>query len=109
MRAQTLATDLAIRFPEDTAVQFSYLPTLRALFMLRQKDPLNAIDLLLVAAPYELGEPPSTFYGFFGALYPVYVRGLAYLAAHRGAEAAAEFQKIVDRRGARVNGRRRPL
>lgn len=99
MRAQTLANDLATRFPEDTAVQFSYLPALRALFALNQKDPLKTIELLQIAAQYELGEPPSTFYGFFGALYPVYVRGLAYLAADRGAEAAAEFQKIVDHRG----------
>ena len=37
--------------------------------------------------------------GFFGALYPIYVRGEAYLAAHQGAEAAAEFQKILDHRG----------
>ena len=32
-------------------------------------------------------------------LYPIYVRGLAYLAAHRGTEAAAEFQKILDHPG----------
>jgi eukaryotic-like serine/threonine-protein kinase len=32
-------------------------------------------------------------------LYPVYVRGQAYLAAHNGAAAAAEFQKILDHRG----------
>ena len=41
----------------------------------------------------------SAFNAFFGALYPVYVRGEAYLAAHQGAEAAAEFQKILDHRG----------
>ena len=33
------------------------------------------------------------------SLYPVYVRGEAYLAARRGAEAATEFQKILDHRG----------
>jgi hypothetical protein len=38
-------------------------------------------------------------HGFFGALYPIYVRGEARLAAHQGAEAAAEFQKILDHRG----------
>jgi hypothetical protein len=32
-------------------------------------------------------------------LYPIYVRGDAYLAAHRGAEAATEFQKILNHRG----------
>jgi tetratricopeptide (TPR) repeat protein len=35
----------------------------------------------------------------FGGLYTVYVRGQAYLAAGRGQEAAAEFQKVLDHRG----------
>ncbi|HLK34532.1 MAG TPA: hypothetical protein VKT29_15660, partial [Terriglobales bacterium] len=34
-----------------------------------------------------------------GNLYPAYVRGLAYLAAHHGADAAVEFQKILNHRG----------
>ena len=38
------------------------------------------------------------FNGYFGKLYPIYVRGLAYLAAQQPAEAAAEFQRIVDHR-----------
>jgi lipopolysaccharide biosynthesis regulator YciM len=46
-----------------------------------------------------LGTPRSTIHGYFGALYPVYVRGLAYLAARQSTEAAAEFQKILDHRG----------
>src|SRR5262249_21709340 len=41
--------------------------------------------------------------GLFGALYPVYVRGQAYLAASKPAEAAAEFRKILDHRGIVVN------
>jgi eukaryotic-like serine/threonine-protein kinase len=43
--------------------------------------------------------PLSWYNGSFGQLYPVYVRGQAYLAAQQGAEAAAEFQKILDHRG----------
>jgi tetratricopeptide (TPR) repeat protein len=38
------------------------------------------------------------YIGRFGALYPIYVRGLAYLAARQPAEAAGEFQRIVDHR-----------
>ena len=34
---------------------------------------------------------------------PVYVRGEAYLAAHRGKEAVTEFQKILDHRGIVLN------
>jgi tetratricopeptide (TPR) repeat protein len=99
----TLANDLEKRFPEDTSVKFSYLPTLRAQLTLNHGEPSKAIDLLQIAAPNELGAPRSSFFGFFGALYPVYVRGQAYLAAHRATEAATEFQKILDHRGVVVS------
>ena len=98
-RARMLANDLERRFPEDTSVRFSYLPTLRAQFALNQSDPTNALELLQAATPHELGVPRSSMAGLFGALYPVYVRGEAYLAVRRGVEAAAEFQKILDHRG----------
>ncbi len=92
--SQALANDLERRFPEDTSVRTSYLPTLRALL-----DPANAIEALRPAIPYELGVPLSWYNGTFGQLYPVYVRGEAYLASHQGAEAVVEFQKILDHRG----------
>jgi len=96
---QTLADHLESRFPEDTSVRFSYLPTLRALNALKRGDPAKSIELLQISATYDLGTQRSTIHGLFGALYPIYVRGEAYLALHRGAEAAAEFQKILDHRG----------
>ena len=98
-QSQTLASDLERRFPEDTSIRFSYMPALRALLALNHGEPAKAIELLQVAAPYELGAPRCAIHGNFGALYPIYVRGEAYLAAHQGAEAAAEFQKILDHRG----------
>ncbi len=98
-RSQTLAKDLENRFPEDTSVQFSYLPTLRALFALNRGESSHAIELLQIAVPYELAVPSIDYYFFFGGLYPAYVRGEAYLAAHQGVEAAAEFQKILDHPG----------
>ncbi len=36
-------------------------------------------------------------------MYPVFVRGEAYLVAREGREAAAEFQKILDHRGIALN------
>ena len=99
MRCQKLVDDLEKRFPEDTLVRFSYLPGLRALLALNHREPAKAIDLLQAAASYELGWQGFASVGFVGSLYPVYVRGEAYLAAGRGAEAAAEFQKILDHRG----------
>jgi hypothetical protein len=99
VRSRALANDLEGRFPEDTSVRYSYLPTLHALFALNDGESSEAIDLLQNAVRYELGTPGSSFNGNFGSLYPVYVRGEAYLTAHHGAEAAAEFQKILDHRG----------
>ena len=98
-RAQGLADDLAKRFPEDTPVQFEYLPTLRALFALARNEPSKAIEALEAAKPYDFALPGTAFAANFGGLYPAYVRGKAYLALHRGAEAAAEFQKVLDPRG----------
>ena len=95
----TLAEDLGKSFPEDTSVRFSYLPALQAMLVLNQGKPTKALELLQAAAPYELGSHRSSFVGLFGNLYPTYVRGEAYLAAHRGVEAAAEFRKILEHRG----------
>jgi tetratricopeptide (TPR) repeat protein len=102
-QSQAIANSLEKRYPEDTSVKFSYLPTLRALLALNHHDPATAIELLQVAVPHELGTPQSADYGFFGALYPVYVRGMAHLAAGRGSDAAREFQKIISHRGIVVN------
>jgi tetratricopeptide (TPR) repeat protein/tRNA A-37 threonylcarbamoyl transferase component Bud32 len=96
--SQTLAKDLEKRFPEDTCVRFTYLPIHRALLAMHRGESSSAIEQLQVAAPYDLAIPCSWF-GFFGNLYAPYVRGEAYLAAQRYAEAAAEFQKILDHPG----------
>ena len=101
-RSQTLTDDLPGRFSEDTIVRFTYLPTLRALLALNHSQPSKAVELLQTAIPYERGSPTTggseLLLGAF-SLYPAYVRGLAYLAAHHGAEATVEFQKILDHRG----------
>jgi tetratricopeptide (TPR) repeat protein/predicted Ser/Thr protein kinase len=96
-RAQVLADDLGKRFPEDTIVQFNYRPTVHAQFALDRNDTSRAIEALQAATPYELGLPGTG--SFTPGLYPVYVRGDAYLAGHQGIEAAAEFQKILGNRG----------
>ncbi len=101
-RARALGDDLGKRFPEDTMVQFNYLPTLRANNAVSQNNAAEALELLSAATPYELGQSTASTYGWT-ALYPVYVRGEAYLAARKGKEAGAEFQKILDHRGIVVN------
>src|SRR5215471_4761377 len=101
--AQKLVDHLARSFPEDTCVQTSYLPVVRARLALNQSvngsESARAVKLLEVAAPYELGTPLSRFAAEFGALYPIYMRGEAYLGAKQGSQAAAEFQRILDHPG----------
>jgi eukaryotic-like serine/threonine-protein kinase len=98
-RAETLVNDLDRRFPESTYVQFAHLPFLRAQLALTRHDSARAIEILQPAASYELGWQGPRTGGFCGSLYVIYMRGQAYLAARRGAEAAAEFQKIIDHLG----------
>jgi DNA-binding winged helix-turn-helix (wHTH) protein/tetratricopeptide (TPR) repeat protein len=94
--ADRLADDLAQRFPEDTMIQFIFLPAIRAQLALNRRDPAQAIKELDTSAPFELGkESPLEIFPF--ALYPVYVRGKAFLASNNGKQAAVEFQKILDR------------
>jgi tetratricopeptide (TPR) repeat protein/tRNA A-37 threonylcarbamoyl transferase component Bud32 len=97
-QAEKLAGDLETRFPEDTSVQFNYLPVLHAAAAL-PKQPSKALEALQINIPYEQAVPQSWFFGSFGVLYPVYLRGLAYLDEHDGAKAAAEFQKIIEHHG----------
>jgi eukaryotic-like serine/threonine-protein kinase len=101
-RAQVLTDQLDRKFPEDTVLRLNYLPTLRAKLAISRSNTQQAIEMLGTAAPYELGLPAYSDYNWPN-LYTVYVRGEAYLAEHRGREAAAEFQKIVDHRGIVLN------
>jgi hypothetical protein len=96
--SRALAGDLERRFPEDTYVRFTYLPMIRALLALKDGESSRSLDLLQIAAPFDLAIPGS-WSGFFGNLYPVYVRGAAYLAGGQGDEAATEFRTILDHRG----------
>jgi serine/threonine protein kinase/tetratricopeptide (TPR) repeat protein len=98
-RSEALAHDLERRFPDDSTVRFNYLPTLLGLSALSHGKPAEAIERLQATGPYEMAVTGSGATAFFGTLYPTYVRGMAELAAHRGAEAAGEFKKILDHRG----------
>ena len=62
---------------------------------LNRHNTAGAFEALQLAVPNELGATWS----WFGALYSIYIRGLAYLASHEGAKASAEFQRILEHRG----------
>jgi tetratricopeptide (TPR) repeat protein/predicted Ser/Thr protein kinase len=96
-RGEKLADDLGKQFPQDTMVQSICLPAIRGQLALDRNDAPKAIELLQAASTYELGYPGTR--SFSQNLYPVYVRGGAYLGAHQGEQAAVEFQKIIDHRG----------
>jgi tetratricopeptide (TPR) repeat protein len=99
-RSAALAGDLEKRFPEDTFVKFTYSPVLRALAALRRAKPAESVERLEIARRYEMAANGLSFNGYYlGGLHSAYVRGEAFIAAQRYAEAAAEFQKILDHRG----------
>jgi tetratricopeptide (TPR) repeat protein len=99
-RSEALAGGLEKRFPEDTFVKFTYIPVLRALAALERGKPAEAVERLHTAVRYELAVNGLNFSHFYlGGLHSAYVRGEAFTATHRYAEAAAEFQKILDHRG----------
>ncbi len=95
--AQSLVDDLAKRFPENTAVQSVWLPTIRAQIEVSRRNAARSLELLQAAAPYELGMLSVSAVN--SCLYPVYVRAEAHLSAQQGVAAAAVFQKILDHRG----------
>jgi tetratricopeptide (TPR) repeat protein len=98
-RPEALAGDLEKRFPEDTFVKFTYAPVLRALAALGRDKPADSVERLEITLRYELAVNGLSFSFYLSGLYSAYVRGEAFLAAHRYPEAAAEFQKILDHRG----------
>ena len=99
-RSEALAGDLEKRFPEDTFVKFTYAPVLRAVAALERGKPADSVERLQIALPYELAVNGLNFSQFYlGGLHSAYVRGEALVAAHRYADAVAEFQKILNHRG----------
>jgi eukaryotic-like serine/threonine-protein kinase len=94
-KPEAIADKLNKEYPEDTQVQATYVPTLRALVSLDRGDPSKAIDLLEANRPYEFGIPPLAFNNFYGNMYPIYVRGLAYLAMRNPREAVGEFSRLL--------------
>jgi eukaryotic-like serine/threonine-protein kinase len=94
-RANALAEELKKNYPSNTLLNLYWLPTVDAAIQLRKANSSQALVDLESAVPYELGGAGT----FISYLYPVYVRGQAYLLAHNGTAAAAEFQKMADHRG----------
>ena len=83
------ANEVSTLFPTATIWNAVALPLLHAIIELQRNQPAKAIELLQAAVPYERSDQGV-----------IYLRGLAHLRLKHGPEAAAEFQKILDHKGA---------
>jgi tetratricopeptide (TPR) repeat protein len=90
-RASEIADQLSKDAPTATYVNRVWVPVIRAEVEIDRGNPTKAVELLRASSPYE--------FGWKAGLWPSYVRGRAYLKAHQGKEAAAEFEHILDHRG----------
>ncbi|MDQ6676592.1 MAG: hypothetical protein M3Z09_04775 [Acidobacteriota bacterium] len=88
-QARKLAAETSRHFPNGTLWNAVQLPAIRAAIELQRGQPVKSVELLASATPYERAYPEAA-----------YLRGLAYLRLRKGEEAAAEFQRILDHKGA---------
>ncbi len=92
-QAETLLRDLEKTYPLNTMIHVYWAPTIRAAGALSMGNAAGALTQLRTASPYELGSPPPIG---LATLYPVYLRGEAYLLRGQGEAAAQESKKILD-------------
>lgn len=97
--ANALISELEKQYPTHTMLKSYWAPTIKAVLELNRDNPSKALEYLQLAAPYELGQASM----YVNNMYPVYVRGQAYLQAHDGPAAVAEYQKILDHKGVQQN------
>ena len=89
-RARKLIDELSRRYPSDTLLQSIYLPMGQGILEASPTDSTRSVETLRPATRFELGADQN--------FQPIYVRGLVYLRARQGQQAAAEFKKILDHR-----------
>ncbi|HEY6387405.1 MAG TPA: protein kinase [Candidatus Acidoferrum sp.] len=94
-QAGKLVDIIESQYPQDSYVYKVRVPQLRGAVELKRGNPARALELLGPLATYDAG--------WFDLYMFAFVRGEAYLMAHRGQEGAAEFQKIMEHRGIVVN------
>ncbi len=103
-KSSSLLASMEHDAPENRFIQALAIPEARAIQQLQKNQPAEAIKTLEALRPYEFGTGPLAV----GAT-PVFMRGTAYLKMRDGAKAAAEFQRILDHRGAVGFGIEYPL
>ncbi|HYM75432.1 MAG TPA: protein kinase [Candidatus Dormibacteraeota bacterium] len=94
-KSSILVAGLERDFPGNRFIQSMIIPQVRAAQQIEKNQLAEAISTLEPLRPYEFGTGPRAV-----GVSPVFMRGTAYLKMHDGAKAAAEFQRILDHRGA---------
>jgi serine/threonine protein kinase/tetratricopeptide (TPR) repeat protein len=98
--AEKVSSQVEKASPPDTMMRLYADSSIRAALELDRNNPARALNELQPAAKVEMS---SEFLYPGATMYPVYLRGMAYLALHQAHEASAEFQKFIDHRGVIVN------
>lgn len=98
-RVRSLVQELKRDYPADSLLRLYWLSCIDAAVALDPGDAQQALADLKTAQPYELGGANT----FINYLYPAYLRGQAYLLAHDGVAAAAEFRKLPEHSGVVTN------
>jgi len=88
-QAKALVDELVKRYPADTILSSIWLPLIRSAMEMQRGQANQAIEQLQTTSRYEAA----------AEFWPPTLRGRAYLKLGLGAEAAAEFQKILEARG----------
>ena len=94
-QSAAISGSVAHEFPENHFLQSLLIPEARATQQLEKNQLSEAISTLEIVRSHELGTGPRG-----GGVTPMFLRGLVYLKMRDGARAAAEFQRILDHRGA---------
>jgi len=90
-QARRLMEDVSRRRPLDTRFQTMLIPVVQAILSMNHGEAAKAIDMLKAGEPYDKGTTDIHF-----------TRGRAYLLNHQPAQAAQEFQAVLNLRGAYI-------
>jgi eukaryotic-like serine/threonine-protein kinase len=99
-QARKLIKELQGSDPDNTLLKIYWFPVINAAVELKQGNLPDTFSYLRTAAPLDLALPSPNE---IGTLYPLYLRGDAYLAAKDGTAAAKQFETILGHPGITVN------